>query len=60
MPDLRQLTPKEWQRLREILRHEVTLDLDVLEDLGYCWKEACENLKLLRADRRLQWKLEVY
>lgn len=51
------LNRKELQRLREIMEHEVDLDMEVLADTGYSWKEACENLRLLRNDKLLLEKL---
>lgn len=53
---------KELKRLLEVMRQATDLDLELLEDLSYSWKEACENLRLLRDDRRISRKLlrEIY
>jgi len=51
------LSRKELERLRAIMDHEVDLDMELLADTGYSWKEACQNLRVLRDDKLLLQKL---
>jgi hypothetical protein len=51
------LSKKETERLREVLHHEVKLDMEACADTGHSWKQACDNLRLLRSDSVLLEKL---